>query len=177
MQYQQLETERLILRNFNPSDLPFVFKHFSSSFVSQYLYDNEPPQTPEEAGEILGWAMEHNSNHIRWCIVLKETSEQIGTIGFHKYDEQNNSAEIGYDLAEKYTQKGIMSEALMCIIQHGRTAYGLHRIYASVAEKNEASNRLLAKNGFALEGICRDQYFFRGTYYDHKIWSYITEEI
>lgn len=176
MQYQQLETERLILRNFKPSDLPFVFKHFSNSFVSRYLYDNEPPQTPEEAGEILGWAMEQNSNHIRWCIILKETSEPIGTIGFHKYDEQNNSAEIGYDLAEEYTQKGIMSEALQCIIQHGKAAYGLHRIYASAAEENDASNRLLEKNGFVLEGICRDQYLFRGTYYDHKIWSYITDD-
>lgn len=175
MNYEQLETQRLILRKFNLQDLNFVYNHFSSTFVSQYLYDNEPPQNIEEANEILGWAMDHDSNHLRWCIVLKETKEPIGTIGFHRYDEQNNSAEIGYDLTEKYTQKGLMSEALLCIMQHGKTAFGLHRIHASVAAENEASNRLLEKNGFLLEGICRDQYFFRGTYYDHKIWSYISK--
>ena len=176
MKYQQLETERLILRNFTPQDLPFIYNHFSSSFVSRYLYDNEPPANIDEANEILGWAMAHTSNYIRWCIVLKESNEQIGTIGFHRYDEQNNSAEIGYDLAEKYTKKGIMSEALSCIIEHGKTAYGLHRLHASVAVNNEASNILLEKNGFLLEGICRDQYFFKDRYYDHKIWSYITDD-
>ncbi len=173
MKYSKLETERLMLRNFEPSDLAFIYNHFSNSFVSRYLYDNEPPSTIEEAADILNWAIDHSSNHIRWCITLKETGQQIGTIGFHKFDEQNNAAEIGYDLCEAYTRKGIMSEALQCILNHGKTAYGLHRIYASTAPDNEASNKLLETNGFQLEGVIRDQYLFRGKYYDHNLWSRI----
>lgn len=44
MQYTILETPGLILRKFKPDDLDFIFNHFNSQFVSQYLYDNEPPK-------------------------------------------------------------------------------------------------------------------------------------
>ena len=176
MEYQKLKTARLILRRFESIDLDFAFSHFNDSFVSRYLYDNEPPQNLAEAKEILDWCIDLKSDHIRWCIMLKENSKPIGSIGFHCYDNQNNSAEIGYDLLEAYTQMGIMTEAIKCILEYGHTQFRLHRIHASVAVNNLASNKLLEKNDFQLEGIIRDQYFFRGKYYDHNLWSYIHSE-
>jgi len=65
MKYQELETKRLLLRKFESSDLDFIFRHFNDGFVSNYLYDNEPPQDLTEAGEILDWCMDLDSNHIR----------------------------------------------------------------------------------------------------------------
>ena len=176
MKYQKLETRRLILRKFESSDLDFILDHFGNSFVSRYLYDNEPPRNLGEARKILDWCMDINSDHIRWLIALKENSEPIGTIGFHRYDDQNNSAEIGFDLGEAYTQKGIMTEALKSAIACGVEEILLHRIYASAAVTNIASNKLLESNGFQLEGVIRDQYLFRGKYYDHNLWSRIFEE-
>lgn len=173
MKYKRLETDRLILRNFSSEDLDFIYRHFSDSYVSKYLYDNEPPKNLNEAHEILDWCINGGSDHIRWCIEFKEISESIGTIGFHRYDRQNNSAEIGYDLQEEYSQKGIMTEALQCVMEYGFTEFALHRVSASIALENSASNGLLEKCGFSLEGVIRDQYFFRGQYYDHNLWSYI----
>lgn len=173
MEFMQLETPRLILRKFESSDLDFVFNHFRDEFVSLYLYDNEPPEDMNEAQEILDWCMDIKGDHLRWCLVLKETEEPIGTIGYHRYDSQNNSAEIGYDLSESQTRKGLMTEALQSIIQYGSEALSLHRIHASVALKNLASNKLLESNDFQLEGVIRDQYYFRGQYYDHNLWSHI----
>jgi len=175
MEYQRLETERLVLRKFEASDLQFILDHFREPFVSQYLYDNEPPETIEEAQGILDWCLDLNSDHIRWCIVHKEESKPIGTIGFHRYDNQNNSAEIGYDLSGSFAQRGLMSEALQSIMEYGSKSLHLHRIYGSVALDNMASNRLLESNGFHLEGTLRDQYLFRGKYYDHNLWAYIFE--
>lgn len=176
MKYQKLETARLLLRQFDPDDLDFIFYHFSDEYVSRYLYDNEPPRSPEEAQAILDWCREQEPDHIRWCITLKETLEPIGTIGFHRYDNQNNSSEIGYDLSSAHARKGIMTEALKCVLEYGRRQYGLHRIHGSVAVNNLASNKLLEKNGFQLEGVIRDQYFFRDSYYDHNLWSFIYPE-
>lgn len=175
MEYKQLETGRLILRNFTSSDLEFIYNHFQSEFVSRYLYDNEPPRDLNEAQEILDWCMNLNSDHIRWCITLKDSGLAIGTIGFHRYENQNNSAEIGYDLSEAFTQKGIMTEALKCVMDHGMDRFNLHRIHASVAPDNRVSNRLLEKNGFSLEGVIRDQLLFRGKYYDHNLWAFINK--
>lgn len=176
MKYEQLVTDRLILRNFISTDLDFIYNHFKDSFVSRYLYDNEPPETHSEAQEILDWCMDLDSDHIRWCILLKEDLSPIGTIGFHRYDQQNNSAEIGYDLSESFSNQGFMTESLKCIMSYGRSQYKLHRVHASVSTDNEASNKLLKKNGFQLEGMIRDQYLFRGIYYDHNLWSYIFSE-
>jgi ribosomal-protein-alanine N-acetyltransferase len=176
MKYQRIETPRLILRNFKIDDINFVFNHFNDSFVSQYLYDNEPPKSIDKAKEILDWCIDLDSNHIRWCIILKENSSPIGTLGFHRYDNENNSAEIGYDLSNKYTNLGIMTEALKSILEYGHSQFNLHRVYASVAKENVASNKLLENNGFFLEGIIRDQYLFRGKYYDHNLWSHIQSE-
>ena len=173
MKYQKLETPRLILRKFEESDLDFIFRHFKDDFVSRYLYDNEPPQNLVDAQKTLDWCIDLSSNHIRWCIILKEKLKPIGTIGFHRYDNQNNSAEIGYDLQETYSQKGIMTEALKSIMEYGAEQFFLHRISASVAVTNLASNRFLESNDFQLEGTIRDQYLFRGKYYDHNLWSYI----
>lgn len=173
MKYQKLETQRLILRKFEATDLNFIFDHFKDPFVSKYLYDNKPPKNIAEAQKILDWCIDLNSEHIRWCIILKDKSKPIGTIGFHRYDNQNNSAEIGYDLSGAYTQKGLMTEALKCIMEYGSKDLLLHRMYASVAINNLASNKLLESNDFQLEGILRDQYLFRGNYYDHNLWSHI----
>ena len=177
MKYQKIETERLILRNFNSKDIDFIFSHFKDQYISQYLYDNEPPKNLEEAQGILDWCMNLNSNHIRWCIVLKENMKPIGTLGFHRFDKGNNSAEIGYDLSKHYIKMGIMTEALKSIMEYGYKEFGLHRIHASVAIENLSSNKLLERNGFQLEGVLRDQYFYKGKYYDHNLWAMSTSHL
>ncbi|MCP4178315.1 MAG: GNAT family N-acetyltransferase [bacterium] len=177
MKYSLLETSRLILRKFEPNDLSFVYNHFSNSFVSEYLYDNEPPKNKDEAKEILDWCIDIESlNHIRWCIILKEKNIPIGTVGFHIYDQINNAIEIGYDLSQKYTQQGYMTEAMNVVINYGFKNYNLNRIHACVAVENTGSNRLLEKSGFHLEGIIRDKHFFRGNYYDHNLFSLLKKD-
>jgi ribosomal-protein-alanine N-acetyltransferase len=177
MKYEKLQTPRLQLRQFEESDLDFIFNHFGSPFVSKYLYDNEPPKDVKEAKVILSWCRDFKSeDHIRWCIVLKEENRAMGTIGFHRYDQNNHSAEIGYDLSEKFSRQGYMTEALDCILDYGFNTYNMNRIHASVAIKNKASNNLLKKLGFKLEGVIRDQYFFRGKYYDHNLFSLLRRD-
>lgn len=177
MEYNQLETPRLILRRFTPDDLKFIFNHFANSFVSKYLYDNEPPESLNEAKEILDWCTDTESkHHIRWCIVLKDTEIPIGTIGFHKYNTTNNSAEVGYDLSSEYIRQGYMTEAMKCILDYGFNKYGLNRVQAIVAVENVASNKLLGSIGFTLEGVIRDECLYRGHYYDHNLFSLLKRD-
>lgn len=177
MKYKEIETPRLLLRKFDENDLTFIYNHFKNEFVSKYLYDNEPPKDENEAKWILDWCLDLESEvHIRWCIVNKDNGESIGTLGFHKYDKTNNSVEIGYDLAEGYIRKGVMSEALKAILDYGFNEFNFNRVHASVAVKNTASNKLLESLGFTLEGVIRDELYFRGKYYDHNIFSLLKRE-
>lgn len=174
----QLETERLYLRKFEEADLDFVYTHFSSSDVSKYLYDNEPPRDIDGAKAILEWCTDFSSeHHVRWCIVSKESMEQMGTCGFHAYDKINNAAEIGYDLSSAYWSQGYMSEALTRMLSLGFAELNLHRVYAYVSVSNNRSNRLLEKLGFRHEGLIRDKHLFRGKYYDHNLYSLLRTEV
>ncbi|MBN2533716.1 MAG: GNAT family N-acetyltransferase [Spirochaetales bacterium] len=177
MKFKELETNRLFLRRFKKEDINFIYTHFSNKDVSKYLYDSEPPGNIDEANCILEWCMDFNSErHIRWCILLKKGLKPIGTCGFHNYDIQNNSAEIGYDLSNIYWNKGYMSEALKKMLLYGFDDLCLNRIYACVYVENIRSNKLLEKSGFTLEGIIRDKHLFRGKYYDHNLFSLLKRE-
>jgi len=177
LEFTELVTDRLILRKFKISDLNFLYDHFSNSQVSEFLYDNEPPGNVEETREILDWCLDFNSlTHIRWCITIAETSEQIGTCGFHQLDRKNHAAEIGYDLSPQFWGKGYMTEALSAMLPFGFEQLGLNRIYAFVFVHNDPSNNLLEKLGFTLEGIVREKHLFRGKYYDHNLYSLLKRE-
>ncbi|MBI9050119.1 MAG: GNAT family N-acetyltransferase [Anaerolineaceae bacterium] len=172
MNISELKTNRLLLRNFESSDLDFVHAHFSNSKVTAFLYDNEPPENIDASKEILDWCMDLASpTHVRWCITLINGSNPIGTCGFHRYDNTNNAAEIGYDLFPDHWSNGYMSEALTEMLSYGFGNLGLNRIYAFVFVNNAASNHLLEKLGFSLEGVVREKHYYKGKYYDHNLYS------
>ena len=71
------ETERLILRNYTMDDVPAVHESLSNEEVSRY--EDFWPQTVEEVAEDLSdWKDMDN----RMAVVLKETGELIGSVGF-----------------------------------------------------------------------------------------------
>ncbi len=167
-----LETERTELRRITDQDLSFILGHFSDADVCRYMVDAEPPGSAEEAQKIIDWCNGNgnpDSRHNRWLIVLKETGESIGTVGFHNWDRGNHIAEIGYDLSSHHWGKGIMSEVLRCVLAFGFSQMQLNRVQAFVHVQNTASYRMLRKQGFVAEGVIRDKHLFRGEYYDHYL--------
>ncbi len=69
------------------------------------------------------------------------------------------SAEMGYWFGEPFWGRGIATVAVKLILEYGFFALNLERIYASVFDFNEASKRVLLKNGFELEGILKNAIF------------------
>lgn len=168
--WPSLETEKIMLRKITDQDLDFILSHFCDPNVCRYLVDNEPTNSSEEAKEIIDWCNGNgspNSRQNRWLIMLKETGESAGTVGFHNWDRVNHIAEIGYDLSFAHWGKGIMSEVLQRVLAFGFGEMQLNRIQAFVHLQNAGSYSVLKKQGFVAEGIVRDKHFFRGKYYDH----------
>ena len=174
-----LETERTRLRRITDSDLDFIFNHFRDPDACRYLVDAEPPSSPEESQEIINWCNGNNnpqSRQNRWLIVLKESGQSIGTVGFHNLDRTNHIAEIGYDLEPDYWGRGIMAEVLQRVLDFGFSEMQLNRVQAFVHLQNVGSYRLLRKLGFVAEGVIRDRHFFRGSYYDHHLLSLLKRD-
>jgi ribosomal-protein-alanine N-acetyltransferase len=176
--WEELHTDRLLLRKINFEDIYFIFNHFKDEEIYKYMVDNEPISTIDEAREIIKWShsSESNPNNNRWLILLKDSNTPIGTIGFHRWDRNNNIAEIGYDLNKMYWKQGLMSEAMGSVLEFGFNKMKLNRVQAFVHIENISSYNILRKNGFYTEGIVRDMYLYRGRYHDHFAMSLLLKD-
>ncbi|NUM47777.1 MAG: GNAT family N-acetyltransferase [Anaerolineales bacterium] len=173
-----LETPRLLLRPLTLADTDFIFAHFSDPLVTQHLLD-EPPLTDRAgAEEIIHFYLDPNgmSRYNRWGIHHKADDRLIGTCGYHQWSHQNQRAEIGYDLSPAYWGQGMMSEALRRVLAYGFVQMGLNRIQAVVYVENDRSATLLARMGFAREGVMRDYHALNGQYYDHVLFALLRRE-
>ena len=88
---------------------------------------------------------------INWAIVVD--GKIVGGLGLHRIESPR--AEIGYWLAPAYWGRGIMTAAVRLVVRFGFEKRKLRRIYALVFPVNKASQRVLEKNGFRLEGRLR----------------------
>lgn len=173
----QIETERLILRSLETSDLAFIYRHFSDPDVCRFLYDAEPFESEQEALDLIsGYNNPNQKSLCRWAIVWKETGEVAGTCGFHLWDHENKTVELGYDLSRLFWGKGIAVEAVNAVLDHAFANWDVNRIQAFIAVENAQSVRAIEKLGFTREGVVRDKHFFRGQFYDHFLYSMLKRE-
>lgn len=85
---------------------------------------------------------------------IEYKGELAGCIGLVKQtDVYRLGAELGYWIGEPYWGLGIATRAVELITSYGFNKLGLIRIYSGVFEFNAASQRVLEKSGFKLEGI------------------------
>jgi ribosomal-protein-alanine N-acetyltransferase len=173
----QLETGRLVLRGLHMDDAEFVLRHFGDPSVTEYLLDEEPLTSEEQARDLIRFYLQPaGKTHNRWGIVTKAAGVLIGTCGFHKWDKRHRRAEIGYDLTPSYWGQGIMTEALLVAIEYGFGEMDLNRIDALVYSENARSARVLEKLGFQKEGLLREYYCIAGERYDHLLFSLLERE-
>ncbi len=175
--FPELETERLQLRQLTMDDLDFVYGHFSDSRVAEFLLDEPPLSEISQAREIIEfYEQAETKSWNRWGISLKSNGQLVGTCGFHKWNQRDLHAEIGYDLSPDFWGQGIMAEALRAAIQNGFERMRLNRIGAIVYPENQRSLHLLHKLGFRTEGLLRDYHHLSGKFYDHYILSLLKRD-
>lgn len=149
-----METERIMLRRWRETDAEALFK-----------YASDP-----DVGPRAGWPVHHSvedsakiirtvfSNDTTWAIVLKETGEPIGCIGYYTHESSNirigkNDCEVGYWLGKPFWNKGICTEALRLVLDYCVHVKHFTDILADHFTGNPESGRVLEKCGFTDTGI------------------------
>lgn len=178
--FPALETERLLLREFGPADVPAVFDIFSRDEVTRY-HNVATMKALEEAEKLVEArsGLFARGLGMRWALVLKRGDGAIGSIGYYNLDRANRSVEVGYDLHPDMWHKGIMTEALTAVIDYGfggDFTYGLNRIEALTYVEHEASRRLLERLHFAEEGIRREYGWWKGGPHDLRCFSLLRRD-
>ncbi|MFJ7666374.1 GNAT family N-acetyltransferase [Lysinibacillus sp. NPDC097195] len=175
--FPTFKTQRFILRQAVVDDCHDLFELYSDEEVTRYL-PLAPFVTIENALDELDWydTIFKEQTGLRWVIEVKESKKIIGTCGFLNYEHAHNRIEIGYDLMPSYWGKGVMKEALQCIIPFAFETMAIHKIEAKVEPANQASITLLEKLNFFKEGVLRQHEFEKGKYIDLAILSLLRSE-
>ena len=167
-----LRTARLVLRELLPTDSPALFRLRSDGRVMEHI--GRPRATVEQdASDLIAriTADRHANEGITWAMTLHDNDTLIGTIGFYRLKLEHHTAEVGYMMDPDHWGKGLMSEALQAVVECGFGRYGFHRIEAITDPANAASRALLLKNGFALEGIQKENFLWNGKFLDSCLYA------
>jgi RimJ/RimL family protein N-acetyltransferase len=158
-----LFTDRLVLREFEESDLP-VIREFDSD-PEVFRYQRYGPNTQEQSREWLNRAIARKQEqprlHFHFAIVLRRENHLIGHCRISISDVENRQGFIGYDLNRDYWNQGYATEATQRVIDFGFKVLGLHRIFANCSSENRASTRVLEKCGMRLEAYLREHRFVK----------------
>lgn len=170
-----LQNERLLLREVLDADVNAMFVLRSDTTAMQFI-DRPIAKTITDAQEQIDKIRAGlvANDGIAWAICLKRTDEMIGYIGFWNMDKANYRTEFGYMLQPTHHRKGIMNEAIGLVVDYGFRHMKLHSIGANVNTSNEASKKILEKNGFVQEAFFKENYFYEGRFLDSLIYSLLT---
>jgi len=175
-EFPVLETSRLRLDRLGVGEAPEVFQFFTSDDFLRFI-GRERLSEPEQAIEktrAMSAAFDEGTA-IWWAFRLHETNEFVGYGGLFEIDRENRKAEVGYGLRPEHWGRGLATEAVRPIVEHGLGRLGLHRIFGMVDPRNAASIQVLEKLGFQLEGTLRANGFARGRFWDHSVLAIVAE--
>ncbi len=173
----RLETERLILRRLQKSDVDDVFAYASDPEVARHVMWNA--HASREESEIflrMVVGQYRRGAEAPWGIVLKEEDRIIGTCGFITWHPAHARAEVGYAIGRHYWNRGYTTEAVWAVLAFGFETLGLYRIEAICKVPNVASARVMEKLRMTYEGILRGYVFTKGEHHDVKSYAILRPE-
>lgn len=154
---QTLETERLILRRFEPDDAKAMFANWASdSEVTKYLTWKTHESAEDSAAIIKAWVGGYSDKRFyQWAIVPKDLNEPIGSISAVDVDDATEKVHIGYCIGRKWWRQGITSEAFRAVIDFFFDEVGANRIESRHDANNPNSGKVMQKCGLKYEGTLR----------------------
>lgn len=169
--FPTITTNRLLLRQFDESDIGNVFKGLSNPDVIKYYGVSYNSLEATKAQMQFFSALEKNNTGIWWAICSPDNSIFYGASGLNSLDKDHKKAEIGFWLMPDYWGQGIIAEAVPFICRHGFNVLNLHRIEAIIETENSNSRNVMSKLGFTYEGTMRECEIKNGKYISLDIFA------
>lgn len=175
----QLETPRLLLREFQNSDKVAFAAYRSDPGTAKYQSWDTPYSEAQAAAFIE--SLQHLTSSIlgEWyqlAIELKSTRQIIGDCAFCILAEDGKQGEIGFTLARKYQGNGYATEAVICLLNYLFNHLNLHRVRANCDPENIASIKLLERVGMRLEGRFIKSLWFKNNWLDEMWFAILQDE-
>lgn len=155
----RLETERLILRPVEESDVTVLHPLIDDADVAGYLLNVPTPYSKAALAAWIHWAVDcvARGERYEFAVVLRETGLPIGACGLMDISWESMYAEFGYWLGKMYWGQGLMSEAARRLVRFAFEEVGLDLIHARVLAANTRSARIVEKVGFTFDYHARGE--------------------
>lgn len=95
----------------------------------------------------------------------------VGVAGFIWIDTLNQSAAIGYWLAQEAEGHGLMTAAVTALLRHGFRTLKLNRIEIRAGVRNRRSRAIPERLGFRHEGTLRQAERLADRFVDHAVYG------
>lgn len=172
-----LSSERLTLRPVASDDLADLGQINGDPQVTQFL----PYATWQTEADGSAWlqrmeALTAAGTAQQLAMVHRADAKVIGTLLLFRYDEGSARLEIGYVLGRAHWRQGLMREALEVVCAAAFSSLAIRRLEAEADPANIASNELLQRIGFTLEGRLRQRWVFKGMPHDANIYGLLADD-
>ena len=130
----RLETPRLLLRGWEPTDVDEVFAYASDPEATQYMFFARH-ETIADAHFFLNEivAPNYRNGELDYAITEKGTPERIiGSIGVYWRPRDHQVMELGYILSRAHWGKGYVPEAARTLLAHAFETTAVERIFAPI---------------------------------------------
>lgn len=147
----RIETERLILRPWQDSDLEDFFEYARVEGVGE-MAGWKHHGSKEESRGILAMFQEGKKT---FALERKEDHKVIGSLGLEEYDEKKidlgtlQGREVGYVLSRDCWGQGLMPEAVQAVIRYCLQTLHYDFLLCGHFEGNSQSRRVIEKCGFS----------------------------
>jgi ribosomal-protein-alanine N-acetyltransferase len=145
-----LETQRLVLREFQHEDLDALAAILSDRETMRYY-----PVSFDHAA-VADWIQRSRTRYANdgyglWAMILKSTRELIGDCGLVRQSvDAVDEIEIGYHVRRDLWNQGYASEAARACRDYGFANLKVDRLLSLIRPENLASRRVAEKNGMTI---------------------------
>ncbi|MCA1594731.1 MAG: GNAT family N-acetyltransferase [Acidobacteria bacterium] len=149
-----VETERLVLRHWTPTDAAALFSFAGDQEVMRYIGDGLAWAGIERAHawlERVGKSYRERG-YGPWAVSEKTSGRIIGSCGF-SFLPALSEVDFGYVFARDNWGRGFATEAARAALRYGFEQFGFVEVTANTVQENHASRRVLEKTGFEFRGL------------------------
>jgi RimJ/RimL family protein N-acetyltransferase len=174
-----LETERLLLRPFEPGDLSALYEIHSDDNNARWLYN--AARTREEVEELLqrkiaGASIRAEGEWLSAAAVLRAGGELVCDVSLLWASEQHRQGEIGFIAHPAHHGHGYATEAARPLLRFAFEALELHRVVGQLEARNVASARVLEKLGMRREAHLIENEWVKGEWQSELVYAMLARE-
>lgn len=173
-----IDCDRLELRPAEEADLPFLREGVNHPKVRHYIGAFRTPYTEERYRDEC-WPIEHEADAVSLLAVPtggEHAGEPIGSVQLYPMKDADGYANLGVWFHPKAWGRGYALEASAHLLEYGFRHLRLHRVSATPASPNEASQTLCERLGFVHEGTAREAKFVDGRYVGVERYGLLVDE-